>query len=472
MPQKPIFRFFHFFGQSDLYFSYNDDSRAIKFFRKAESILSNNAHTISPSIIRQLIKTRLMLSKLLISKKLYSRALKLLWTNINLLQIEFSVSKNPALQNNDEHFFKTKKTAKYLILTLIQQVVCFVQIDCVRNALEAAKMIEWAMEVFFQNESIFVFHLAERLKALYGRYSYMQKQKDELLMYLDRVVCKKIENSDFLNFEDSASISSSEQGGGALRDVEGGYRSVDMDPSGFGRSLSDKMNIYQKSDFRRFGFIPREPDVERVRYLNLPKEWKRLGEDLESNFSDLLFIKKNCKVSTESPINILQGNEAEPLIGSPTKRVILGSSKPKFDQKSATPILRISKPSMDSGATGLVESRGISPKKQINRSESMLSVPGTRSAQKVRISKFRKNGRENKYIGYRSSRSLRRGMTQSQSRSNFGSFRKISRSGSVVGRGKGSNSTVRSVNKRRSLMGIVKSLSKSKCKTKEENSLF
>lgn len=122
--------------------AFNDEDKAMKFFRKAEKLAEDVYGCMNPNMIRMLIKIRLMLSRLYQRKGLYSQSIKILWENIDLLKMEAAVRMNEFMDCDSTESTKMVKWSKYFIITLLQMISGFLMTDEIAQAIESAKMIE------------------------------------------------------------------------------------------------------------------------------------------------------------------------------------------------------------------------------------------------------------------------------------------------------------------------------------------
>lgn len=140
---------------------YNNEERALRFFRRAETIALDAYDYLNPSLLKSLVKTRLLFSKMLIKNNEFKKSLKLLWKNINTLKLECSIRMGKemgAMKPNDQ---KMKKWCKYFIMNLHQMIFCYTQLGEVSAANETGIMMEWLAEGFFENKSLFFLNVAD-----------------------------------------------------------------------------------------------------------------------------------------------------------------------------------------------------------------------------------------------------------------------------------------------------------------------
>lgn len=120
---------------------FKDEDKAMKFFRRAESVAENIYGSMNPNHIRLLVKIRLMISKLFHRKGLFTKCIELLWKNVDLLKMEAAVRMNEFINCDSTESTKMIKWSKYFIVTLFQLISAFLMIDELAQAIETLKMV-------------------------------------------------------------------------------------------------------------------------------------------------------------------------------------------------------------------------------------------------------------------------------------------------------------------------------------------
>ena len=178
----------------------NDQERALMFFRRAELIGIQTYGSMDPSMIKLLIKIRLMLSKIEQSAQNWTLSLELLWKNINLLKMEAGVRMNEFMEANDTESPKMAKWCKVFITNLFQMINVFIQLEEIELSNECAKLIEWLSKCFFERKSILYISMMDFLDQFFESIGYQLGLKNEMSLLINKAIDEKFHVEDLEDF--------------------------------------------------------------------------------------------------------------------------------------------------------------------------------------------------------------------------------------------------------------------------------
>lgn len=127
----------------------------MRFFQRAEELALTTSDYLKPSLLKALVKVRLMISKIFISKKLFKKSLEILWKNVNSLTTECRLRMGKNLGKIKFQDQKMKKWSKYFILNLHQMLFCFAELKEISAVNETARLMDWIASGFFQGKNNF-----------------------------------------------------------------------------------------------------------------------------------------------------------------------------------------------------------------------------------------------------------------------------------------------------------------------------
>lgn len=169
------------------------------FYRKAEFILEKAAVSTRPSILRQLVKVRLMIARLYGRKNAHSKALEILWGCVNLLTIECQVRMHEYLDCEPSDSDKMVKWAKYMVPTLFQIISCYITINKFEVVIETSRMLTWICETFFDHESNYFLSIMDYIRLITKKYGTALKKKNEIIQIFKHVHKKNFKNDQIYN---------------------------------------------------------------------------------------------------------------------------------------------------------------------------------------------------------------------------------------------------------------------------------
>lgn len=256
---------------------FNDEGRAMVCFRKAEEILEKAESSMKASILRQLVKARLMIARLFSRKHAYAKSLEILWGCINTLLIECQIRMHEYLDCEPSDSPKMVKWAKYFISTLFQMTTCYIKTQEIEGVLETARMLQWTTNVFFDPRSSYYMSIMSYTKVIMQTFELKLREKNELISFIDLMLRKKFKEE---------------------------YLAVER------RVKAKKVKL------KKGGFIPK-PSEEEISFLKnklyfwlKPSEWKIQPIEMIRNRFDKLKMEK---IQKDLEMKIYQSNSKSPL---------------------------------------------------------------------------------------------------------------------------------------------------------------
>ena len=176
--------------------------RALTLFERAREMALEVYISMKPSHLKLMMKVQLMISRVYQLQGRHKDSLKLLWHNVSLYQMSCAVRMNEYMYCQQTDHPKMIKLSKYFICTLFQMIAAYTMLDELPASHEAAKLIEWTADTYFDKKSIFHINIMDTIVPLFDGLNYYLSMKSEMVMIVNRIVRKHFNPGQYMMFMD------------------------------------------------------------------------------------------------------------------------------------------------------------------------------------------------------------------------------------------------------------------------------